>query len=949
MYRVVVLLLALLAWAPSVWSHTPEDTALLMPQPFQNWKTLATEHFRINYQQRHQAFAQRLAAVAETVYERQTARLQWQPEKPTQVVISDAYDGSNGGATVLPFNRFFIFMSAPVDGELLDNSPWIEQVFTHEFVHILHLDQHAGGQQMLRRVFGRFFLTFPQIFSPAWVSEGIAVYEETDAAKGFGRGQSAFYEAMMRAEVMQGLRSYSQLSYQGYWGTDWPSGQVYLYGYYFFEFLQQRYGEDQAMAYLLNWNNNIIPWRMEARAREVFGIGAEALWREYQAWVEARFRPQLERLPEPEAQPVATAGRINSDPVWLADGRFYYYREDGRHHPALETIGPEGESQTLARVNEFLDLDVHPQAGVLVSRHAVCDNVKVHADLFRLDADGGWRRLTECGRYPRMAWSHNGQRIAAVHTDRGLSQIAILDGDGTLLQLLPPLAAGEVIGHIAWSPDDRRLVAAVRREAGGWNLELLDLEQSQWRPLTHNTHLEQRPRFSADGRWVYFISDQGGVMNVRRLRLSNGQVETVSRTRTAILDYSLNAAEDALRVAEYSAQGIVLREQPLQPASGTYAGLWQERTPVQSIANGAEFDAGQYDAVTDYSPLDTVAPTSWFALLYADSDDNSWVQFLLQGQDVLGFHQWQLAPAYYLEKERFGGSLAYVAFHRLALLAERELETVREEANGLPGVWREETRYQAVWRQPFNGLEGSFELDLGVGKEDVKRVVDGQGEYDSYRDNFAGLSLNWADYEIYLHSISMEDGRDIKLQAEHYDAFGDGYHQGGVYSLDWREYLSLGRSQVLALRLVAGTADDSAKPFELGNELDELQTLGAEIGFGRTGYTLRGYSDNEPELTGDNLRLYSAEYRLPVGQWFDGFSRVPLGLGKAAMHFFVDHGAAWDDGADREFYTGVGVELRPDLLIGYSTLKLNSTLGFAKGLDNEIGETTVYLRLGASF
>ena len=128
-----------------------------------------------------------------------------------------------------------------------------------------------------------------------------------------------------------------------------------------------------------------------------------------------------------------------------------------------------------------------------------------------------------------------------------------------------------------------------------------------------------------------------------------------------------------------------------------------------------------------------------------------------------------------------------------------------------------------------------------------------------------------------------------------------------------------------------------------------MQTLGAEIGFGRTGYTLRGYSDNEPELTGDNLRLYSAEYRLPVGQWFDGFSRVPLGLGKAAMHFFVDHGAAWDDGADREFYTGVGVELRPDLLIGYSTLKLNSTLGFAKGLDNEIGETTVYLRLGASF
>ena len=42
-------------------------------------------------------------------------------------------------------------------------------------------------------------------------------------------------------------------------------------------------------------------------------------------------------------------------------------------------------------------------------------------------------------------------------------------------------------------------------------------------------------------------------------------------------------------------------------------------------------------------------------------------------------------------------------------------------------------------------------------------------------------------------------------------------------------------------------------------------------------------------------------------------------------------------------------EVRPDLLIGYSTFKLESTLGFAKGLDDDIGETTVYLRLGANF
>ena len=88
---------------------------------------------------------------------------------------------------------------------------------------------------------------------------------------------------------------------------------------------------------------------------------------------------------------------------------------------------------------------------------------------------------------------------------------------------------------------------------------------------------------------------------------------------------------------------------------------------------------------------------------------------------------------------------------------------------------------------------------------------------------------------------------------------------------------------------------------------------------------------------------------MPVGEWFDGFTTLPLGVGKAAVHVFVDHGAAWNSGASKEYFTGVGMELRPDVLIGYSTFLLQSTLGVAKGLDEDLGETRVYLRLGASF
>ncbi|MEZ5512037.1 MAG: hypothetical protein R3F47_19455 [Gammaproteobacteria bacterium] len=947
MYKWLVMVIALCGLIPQSHAHMPEDTALLMPSPLDQWKTLETEHFRINYQEAQLPFAQRLASVAENVYARLTVDLQWQTKGLIEVVINDSYDGSNGGASVLPYNRFFIFMNAPVDGELLDNAPWIEQVFTHELIHILHLDQAEGLPANLRHIFGRLFLLFPQIYSPSWVSEGIAVYGETNPEKGFGRGQSALYDAMMRAEQQNGFRSFTQMSYQGYWGTDWPSGQVYLYGYYFFEFLEQKHGHDKAMAYLTNWNDNLIPWRMDSRARQTLGISAQQLWQDYLAYLDAKFAPQVAAMGDGAQTALVNEGRINSDPVWLPNGDFYFFRNDGRSKPRIEKISADGSRSTVAKVEQFSAQDVHPSAGVLIARNTICDNTKVFTDLFRLNERGRWQRLTRCGRYPRMAWSSSGEQIAAVHVRDGLSQIAILDGRGELLRMYDALALGESIGQLDWSPDDKQLVASVRREKSGWNLERLDLESGQWQPLTRNDHLEQQPEFSVDGRHVYYLSDQGKVWNVRRLTLATGKVDTITRTPTAVMGYAVQG--DQVRTADYTANGIMLHQQPLQSSATTYAALWQERTPVQSIVNTPAYQPEQYQAIRDYSPLDTMAPQSWLAFLYADTEDNTALQLLVDGQDVLGYHYWQLAPTFYLDKDQVGGSAAYIAYHRLAFLWDSTVDVEVESGDGVLEQWDTETRYQAVWMQPFNSFDGTFRFDIGVGTERVEREMENYGVIGEFDDNFAGIALSWADYDYYVHSVSSEDGRWIKLNHEKYNVLGDAFHQGTATTLDWREYVSLWGSHVLALRAVVGEADDDAKPYELGDELDQFESLGGMIGFGKTGYTLRGYTEGSAALRGANLRLLSAEWRFPLWELFDGLMTPPLGLGKSALHVFADHGAAWNDGVDHNYYTGVGVEIRPDLLVGYSSLKLDSTIGFAKGLDDELGETTVYLRVGASF
>lgn len=929
-------------------AYTPEDTALLMPRPFEHWQTLTTPHFRINFQQAQLPFAQQVAAVAETVYGRLTVQLAWQPKGRIEVVISDTYDGSNGGATVLPYNRFFIFMNGPVDGELQDNAPWIEQVFTHELVHVIHMDQARGLPAGLRHVFGRQFFTFPHIFNPPWVTEGLAVYGETDFEKGFGRGQSALYDAMMRAEVLNGFRTYTEANYQG-GNPDWPSGQAYLYGYYFFEFLQQRHGRELAMTWLRNWNGNLIPWRMDSRARKVFGVSAETLWTQYLDYLREKFVPRIAAMPAVEQTALVNDGRVNSDPVWLANGDFYFYRDDGRSRPSIEKIAADGTPSTLTHVRQFSALAVHPQAGVLISRNAICNNTQVFTDLYRLADNGRWQRLTRCGRYPRMAWSAAGQRIAAVHVQDGFSQIVLLAADGAVQQTFDPLPAGETIGQLAWSPDDKQLVASVRRQAGGWNLELLDLAQGQWKLLTRDTDLEQQPQFSADGKQVYFLSDHEEIWNLRRMDLHSGQVETLTRTHTALLGYAVGPGEKLVRTAEYSAEGVMLQQQEIRVTGNKNSVATQQAVPLPSQHNQPDFKPEQYNAITDYSALATLHPRAWFAYLYADSENNSVAQLMVNGQDALGYHNWQLAPAIYLDKDKFGGSAAYVGWHRLALLWDSNIDVKVEPEADVLEQWQTETRYQALWLQPFNRFDGTFRFDVGLGTERLEWEVENHGVVGVQDDNFAGLALNWADHEFYLHSISPEDGRQIRLSQEKYNVLGDGWHHGSATTLDWREYLGLGHNHVLALRAVAGRADLSAKPWELGDELDQVEALGGMLGFGKTGYSLRGYTSNHAEMTGNNLRLLSAEWRIPLAETFDGFTTFPLGLGKSALHLFVDHGAAWHDKTDYDYYTGVGVEWRPELLIGFSTLKLDSTLGFAQGLDDKLGKSQVYLRLGMSF
>ena len=178
-------------------------------------------------------------------------------------VLSDSSDLANGYVIPFPFNRSVLYLSPPVTDSatsLFDYNDWWTLLIMHEYTHVVHLDKGHGFVAGLRNVFGRVPLFFPNALNTRWVLEGLATHYETDDEAGTGRGQSSYFKMLMRAELASGFKPVSQVNLPI---SSWPGGHTpYLYGVYFFRFLDSEYGEGASERFVQNYSDNFIPWRI---------------------------------------------------------------------------------------------------------------------------------------------------------------------------------------------------------------------------------------------------------------------------------------------------------------------------------------------------------------------------------------------------------------------------------------------------------------------------------------------------------------------------------------------------------------------------------------------------------------------------------------------------------------------------------------------------------------
>jgi hypothetical protein len=914
-----------------------------LAEPRVDWFSADSANFRVHYRAGHRNQAEAVAKAAEAVYPRVTEALQWKPRNRTEIVVYSEFDVANGFATPLPFSLMGIFLSPPDDGELLTNSAWLDMLLVHEFTHVVHLDKVRGGPRILQMIFGNVPWFIPNLFQPSWGIEGPAVYAESDPAAGRGRLKGPYFEAWLRAERERGFISLREINADG---RRLPLSKAYLYGGYFMEFLNRRYGAQSMQKLVERYSGNIIVPRLHSAPWDATGKMMDELWEEFLAdlaqQVDRRAAPIKAK---PEAVGEALQGPqfdIDSLATLPANAGWLAVMGDGVNGSHLWRIKPDGTREKVTRVNRGARVSVAADGAVLLTQADICNRLYYAYDVYRLQGSR-LHKLTHCAHLRRAVQA--GPDIVALELVDGKTRLVQLQGTQPAAKVIYAPADGSELLDLAASADGRR-VALVSRLEGDWRVLELDLPQPQAVPrvLVRRGLPMQSLRQGPQG--LEFVMAEGGVPNV--WRLSGGELQRLTHSHTGVLHHAGSAADGALASAVVAPGGVTLNRLA-QPAVQQTVAAVSEVAPLPPLPAAPEGTG--LKAERSYSAWRSLYPRSWLPAITADRGLTAFGAST-SGADALGWHQWAALVQAETSQKELIGSLQYVFIgnHGLALqrqLVARAWTTVDEEDTTT--VYDRETKLQWISRLPLLRLERRVQLGVGAAADWTDRVNIPNNTTTRRQDErlvaaFADVDFSNGDW----FSEGSNRGAQVSLLVEGYKPLQGSdqrRYDGTVARADLRAYLPIART-VLALRYTEVRARGRTEPFQLGGATDNVLQLGPTLNDREL--SLRGYRGDEPMLAGQNARVATLEFRVPIAD-IDRHAMVPaVGINRLSATVFFDIGGAWSSGnGPTDYRRGAGIELLGELKLLYA-LGLQLRVGVAQALDAP-KDTRGYLTVGRAF
>jgi hypothetical protein len=957
-------------------------TAASLFDPLLRFRALATEHFVIYFHQGEDQLAQRLARIAEETWRALERPLGVTPPRRTRVVLADQTEVFNGYATPLPRDTVVIYTVAP-SGAGLDFDDWLRLAFTHEFTHIVHLDRSEGWARAVRSIFGRTVYAFPNLFLPPWQVEGLATYEES-IITGEGRLHAGDFRAIVGEAARQ--RRLEPLDRVNGGLTDWPGGAgVYAYGVGFHQYLADRFGA-ATLATLAEATARRVPYIASPAFKRVYGESLGDLWGDYQASLTAG--GATAPLPDPSLTRLTRQGfsvsgpRFDRFPCAGCPAEIVYSAINPRGFPALYRVGLSGGEPQRIATRYLGSTTAIARDRIYFDQVEQRRNVGLYSDLYVVSrADGRVRQLTNDARLQDPDLSPDGETLVAVQNRPGQRDLVLVrlnpdttgtttTGATTRVSVVSGFSPTVITTLIAepdmqfdgpkWSPDGRAIAVERHRLGGAPEIVIVDVATKAVRVVAADPHTRLvMPAWRPDGAAIVAAAaPDDETFNLVEFSVDGAVRRQLTHTTGGALWPDIAPDGKTIVFVGYTTDGYDLFSMPY-PA-GTDGGVQAFSPAVSGTSPPADL---MVRTTTDYSPLDTLAPTSWTPIVETGGAQVR-VGAGVSGYDVLGYHAYA-ASATWLVSSPNGAPRpaaatpdwqAYYLYDRwrptfyVSAASETSFFAGPATDAGTPTqATRRERQIEGGVIFPIRHARVQHAARLSVVRADADYTL-GTGTFARAR---TPVRAAWQTVtaHTYGYSISREAGiaagATVEVVRRSLNSFADATTTTG----DLRAYLPGVRAHhVIALRAGGGVSAGDAtvgRTFLLGGDspgdgVTDLSSSAFAL--------LRGFSADS--FAGSHVALANAEYRWPIARPQRGHGTWPLFLHTVHAAVFADAGQAWTRTFQRSaIKSSAGAELSANLVAGFFA-PFTATIGAAWGHDGSASladRVTAYFRVGKAF
>jgi TolB protein len=180
------------------------------------------------------------------------------------------------------------------------------------------------------------------------------------------------------------------------------------------------------------------------------------------------------------------------------------------------------------RIADFIYEKLTGEKGVFSTQIAY---VVKRGDTYELqiaDADGERAQYLLRSNEPIISpvWAPEGRRIAYVSFESKKPIVYVHHLSENKRQVVASFKGSN--SAPAWSPDGKT-IAVVLSVEGGSQIYLINSDGSgPRRRISNSNSIDTEPRYSADGKWLYFTSDRGGSPQVYRMSATGGEAQRVT-------------------------------------------------------------------------------------------------------------------------------------------------------------------------------------------------------------------------------------------------------------------------------------------------------------------------------------------------------------------------------------------------------------------------------------